>query len=92
MGAGDYTKINKKESAIIGLPGQPVAALTKLGWVGISPGKLPINCLSVFDHFVRLALKGLKTTTSDFEYLCSLDVLGTDENHKKGNIVLYEEI
>ena len=23
-------------------------------------GKLPMNCLSVFDHFVRLALKGLK--------------------------------
>ena len=22
-------------------------------------GKLPTNCLSVFDHFVRLALKGL---------------------------------
>ena len=24
-------------------------------------GKLPTNCLSVFDHFVNLALKGLKT-------------------------------
>ena len=23
-------------------------------------GKLPTNCLSVFDHFVELALKGLK--------------------------------
>ena len=23
-------------------------------------GKLPTNCLSVFDHFVGLALKGLK--------------------------------
>ena len=25
-------------------------------------GKLPTNCLSVFDHFVRLALKGLSFT------------------------------
>ena len=25
-------------------------------------GKLPTNCLSVFDHFVGLALKGLKNT------------------------------
>ena len=25
-----------------------------------SVGKLPTNCLSVFDHFVKLALKGLK--------------------------------
>ena len=24
-------------------------------------GNLPTNCLSVFDHFVKLALKGLKT-------------------------------
>ena len=24
-------------------------------------GKLPTNCLSVFDHFVDLALKGLRT-------------------------------
>ena len=24
-------------------------------------GKLPTNCLSVFDHFLGLALKGLKT-------------------------------
>ena len=23
-------------------------------------GKLPTNCLSVFDHFVKLALKGLR--------------------------------
>ena len=23
-------------------------------------GKLPMNCLSVFDHFVKLALKGLR--------------------------------
>ena len=23
-------------------------------------GNLPMNCLSVFDHFVRLALKGIR--------------------------------
>ena len=28
-------------------------------------GKLPTNCLSVFDHFSGLALKGLKTTNSE---------------------------
>ena len=27
-------------------------------------GKLPTNCLSVFDHFVGLALKGLKNLIS----------------------------
>ena len=29
-------------------------------------GKLPMNCLSVFDHFVGLALKGLKEGLSQF--------------------------
>ena len=24
-------------------------------------GNLPMNCLSVFDHFVKVALKGLRT-------------------------------
>ena len=28
-------------------------------------GKLPTNCLSVFDHFVRLALKGLPRLVND---------------------------
>ena len=29
-------------------------------------GKLPTNCLSVFDHFVKLALKGLKIYANFF--------------------------
>ena len=29
-------------------------------------GKLPTNCLSVFDHFVGLALKGLKNCGTNF--------------------------
>ena len=28
-------------------------------------GNLPTNCLSVFDHLVKLALKGLRGTTSE---------------------------
>ena len=31
-------------------------------------GKLPTNCLSVFDHFVRLALKRLKLWSARFIY------------------------
>ena len=31
-------------------------------------GKLPINCLSMFDHFVGLALKGLRITLFHKEY------------------------
>ena len=28
-------------------------------------GNLPTNCLSVFDHFVKLALKGLKNAAKN---------------------------
>ena len=31
-------------------------------------GKLPTNCLSVFDHFVGLALKGLRCKVSDLGF------------------------
>ena len=32
-----------------------------------------------------------KTTFHDYENLCSCDVLGIEENHKKRNNVVYEE-
>ena len=35
-------------------------------------GKLPTNCLSVFDHFVGLALKGLTTDISS-EYFTTFE-------------------
>ena len=39
LGAGDYTKIKTQERARVGQPGEPIAELTKLGWVVISPGQ-----------------------------------------------------
>ena len=33
-------------------------------------GKLPTNCLSVFDHFVKLALKGLNWYVNFYIWLC----------------------
>ena len=32
-------------------------------------GELPTNCLSVFDHFVKLALKGLGFYENNIEFL-----------------------
>lgn len=37
--AGDYTKVKIQKRARIGLPGQPVAELTKWGWVVIPAGQ-----------------------------------------------------
>ena len=39
LGAGDYTKIKTQERARVGQPGEPIAQLTRLGWVVISPGQ-----------------------------------------------------
>ena len=38
LGVNDYTKIEMQERPRIGLEGEPVAELTKLGWVVVSPG------------------------------------------------------
>ena len=35
-------------------------------------GKLPTNCLSVFDHFVGLALKGLMWQVMKFKFVIGL--------------------
>ena len=39
LGMNDYTKIKTKERPRVGLPGEPIAELTKLGWVILSSGK-----------------------------------------------------
>ena len=33
-----------------------------------------------------------ETTVYGYENLCSLDILGTEENQKKGNSLVYEEL
>ena len=39
LGAGDYTKIKTQERARVGQPREPIAELTRLVWVVISPGQ-----------------------------------------------------
>ena len=45
-------------------------------------GNLPTNCLSVFDHFVGLALKGLRNS---YNPLCtkSLEIFGRPSHFSK---------
>ena len=60
-------------------------------------GKLPTNCLSVFDHFVSLALRGLisKNNTTKLKkknYFRFSDVfkgIERDQWHEMGNMVTY---
>ena len=37
LGASNYTRIRTQERPRVGLPGEPIVELTKLGWVILSP-------------------------------------------------------
>ena len=43
LGAGDFAKLKTESVPKIGEPGQPVAELTKFGWIIMSPGKEPLD-------------------------------------------------
>ena len=65
LGANDYAKIRTSESLRVGSSGEPVAEHTKFGWSIMSPGadqEVSLGCLAV-------------NSTTDYDNLCSLDVL-----------------
>ena len=78
LGAGDYTKVKTQERARVGQPGEPIAELTKVGWVVISPGQET--------SVTKMLLS--KTSVHDYENLCNLNVLGVKDEHtnKEGKI------
>ena len=65
----------------MGLPGEPIAELTKLGWVILSPGKENASTNILFT----------KTSLHDYENLCSLDSLGIEEKCEKNREFVYGE-
>ena len=77
----DYTRIKTQERSRVGLSGEPIAELTKLGWVILSPGKENASTN------ILLA----KTSLHDYENLCSLDCLGIEEEDEKNNEFVYRE-
>ena len=64
----------------MGLPGEPIAKLTNFGWVIASPGQETGVTNMLFS----------KTFLHDYEKLCSLDCVGTEERRDDSNYV-YEE-
>ena len=81
LGAGDYTKIKTQERTRVGQPGEPIAEVTRLGWVVISP--------SQESGLTNMMLS--KTSLHDYKNLCSLDVLGVKEKHVRREEVVYDE-
>ena len=82
LGAGDYAKVKTESVPKIGEPGQPVAELTKFGWIIMSPGKESLDLTNV-----------LLTQTShvDYEELCRLDVLGLSDTPSNDQSSVYAE-
>ena len=70
LGTSEYTRIKVQEMPRVGQPGEPVAELTRLGWVLMSPGKeVELSKLMV-----------IKTSTDDYEDLYRLEVLGVTDS------------
>ena len=66
LGAGEYAKLTTSSLPRGGKPGEPIAGLTYFGWTIMSPGA-ETNLSSVYLT---------KSSSTDYEQLCSLDVLG----------------
>ena len=81
LGVNEYARLKTQERPRIGLEGEPIAELTKLGWVVLSPG----------DDFDLTNLLFSKTSLHDYENLCSLDCLGIEEKHSKPDDLVYEK-
>ena len=82
LGVNDYTRIKTQEKPRVGLPGEPLAELTKLGWVILSPGKENASTNVLFT----------KTSLHGYENLCSLDYWGIEEKHEENNEFVYGEL
>ena len=80
-GVNDYTTIKTQERQRVGLPWEPIAELTKQGWVTLWPGKENASTNILF----------IKTSLHGYENLCGLDCLGIEEKHEKNNEFMYGE-
>lgn len=81
LGASDYAKIKTSTSQRTGSIGEPVAEFTLFGWTIMSPGTEQ-NLDSMF-----LA----QTTSTSYEELCRMDVLGLEDKPNGDQSVVYEE-
>ena len=80
LGANEYAKIRTNENLRVGKTGEPVAEHTRFGWTLMSPGEDGVGtlgCLAV-------------NSTTDYDNLSALDVLGLADNAGKETNVLGE--
>ena len=81
LGASEYSRIKTDTKPRIGKTGEPVAELTSLGWTMMSAGK-EARMGSVYLT---------RTSSTDYEQLCSLDVLGLQDKPDGDQQSVYED-
>ena len=74
--ASEYSKIKTSTKPRVGWLGEPIAEQTTLGWTIMSP----VHEADFTSMFFT------KSAAADYEGLCSMDVLGLQENDKKESV------
>ena len=81
LGASEYAKIKTVSMPRGGQSGEPIAELTRFGWIVMSPGK-EVDLTPMFLT---------QTSSFDYENLCRLDVLGLEDSTTGDQASVYEE-
>ena len=81
LGASEYSRIKTQTKPKIGKAGEPIAELTTLGWTMMSAGK-EVGLNSVYLT---------RTSSVEYQQLCSLDVLGLQDRPEGDQQCVYEE-
>ena len=81
LGASDYSRINTNTQPKLGQPGEPVGELTTLGWTIMAAGE-EADLSSVYFT---------KSSAANYEQLCSLDVLGLQDQPNESQQSVYQD-
>ena len=81
LGASEYAAVKTRAAQRVGLPGQPTAEKTLLGWTIMSAGKKDKALPVLFTQ----------STSNDYEQLCALDVLGLVDANENDQQAVYNE-
>ena len=81
LGTSEYAAIKTTIAQRVGKPGQPMAERTLLGWTIMSPGS----------EDVANPILLTQSSTTDYEQLCALDVLGLADSPENDQLTVFEE-